>query len=129
MTIRDRSNQEVCRVFQRINSSGTQLSTMELLAAWTWSDQFDLRKEIEEVLARLADKGFEDLGEDRLMRCLTAIVAGDIKTEALVDVPPDSIMDAVSKLKQAANATVDFLATELKIKNVSSCRSRSWLCP
>ena len=35
VTIRDRSNQEVCSIFQRINSSGTSLSTLELLAAWT----------------------------------------------------------------------------------------------
>lgn len=31
VTIKDRSNQEVCRLFQRINSSGTSLSTLELL--------------------------------------------------------------------------------------------------
>ncbi|MEK9509445.1 GmrSD restriction endonuclease domain-containing protein [Gaopeijia maritima] len=118
VTIRDRTNQEVCRVFQRINSSGTQLSTLELLAAWTWSDQFDLRNEISGILDRLAEKGFEDLGEDQVMRCLTAIVADEIKTEALVDLPAGDLVKAVSKLKQALNAMVDFLATEMKIKNV-----------
>lgn len=53
VTIKDRTNQEVCRIFQRINSSGTSLSTLELLAAWTWSDQFDLRDEIATLLDRL----------------------------------------------------------------------------
>jgi len=63
VTIRDRTNQEVCRVFQRINSSGTSLSTLELLAAWTWSDAFDLREEIATLLDRLSDKGYGELDD------------------------------------------------------------------
>ncbi len=42
VTIKERSNKEVCSIFQRINSSGTPLSNLELLTAWTWSDNFDL---------------------------------------------------------------------------------------
>jgi uncharacterized protein with ParB-like and HNH nuclease domain len=33
VTIRERSNKEVCSIFQRINSSGTPLSNIELLSA------------------------------------------------------------------------------------------------
>jgi Protein of unknown function DUF262 len=73
VTIKDRSNQEVCRIFQRINSSGTTLSTLELLAAWTWSDQFDLRSEIQTLLDRLSDKGYEQLEKAEVMRCLELV--------------------------------------------------------
>lgn len=118
VTIKDRSNQEVCRVFQRINSSGTSLSTLELLAAWTWSEEFDLRQEIEGLLDRLSDKGYEELGETQVMRCLTAMVADDIDTDALVDLPPERLVAAMSKLKQALSAAIDFLDAEMKIKNV-----------
>jgi hypothetical protein len=118
VTIKDRTNQEVCRVFQRINSSGTSLSTLELLAAWTWSDQFDLRKEIEVVLDRLVDKGYEQLDESLLMRCLTAVVSDGIDADALVDTPPQQLIDGMLRLKQAIYATVDFLEKELSIRNV-----------
>lgn len=47
VTIRERSNKEVCSIFQRINSSGTPLNNLELLTAWTWSDRYDLRNDIE----------------------------------------------------------------------------------
>jgi hypothetical protein len=117
VTIRDRSNQEVCRVFQRINSSGTTLSTLELLAAWTWSDQFDLRKEIVGLLDRLADKGYEDLGEVQVMRSLGAIVRDDIETASLVDSKPDELIAGMQKLKQAMDAAIDFLDSEFKIRN------------
>jgi len=117
VTIKDRSNQEVCRVFQRINSSGTSLSTLELLAAWTWSEQFDLRSEISALLDRLADKGFEDIGELQVMRCLAAIVLDDIETDTLVNAKPDELIDGMSTLKQAMNAAIDFLDSEFRIRN------------
>lgn len=118
VTIKDRSNQEVCRVFQRINSSGTTLSTLELLAAWTWSDQFDLRNEIAGLLDRLGDKGYEELGETQVMRCLASIVLNDIEPDALVDVAPEMLVAGMSKLKQAMHAAIDFLEAEIKIKNI-----------
>src|SRR5690606_16915984 len=61
VTIKERTNKEVCSIFQRINSSGTPLSNLELLTAWTWSEQFDLRREIEALLDKLADKGYEQI--------------------------------------------------------------------
>lgn len=118
VTIKDRTNQEVCRVFQRINSSGTSLSTLELLAAWTWSDQFDLRKEIESVLENLADKGYEQLEESLVMRALAAVVLNRIDAEELVDVAPDQLIQGMQKLKQAIYAAVDFLEKELRIRNI-----------
>lgn len=118
VTIKDRTNQEVCRVFQRINSSGTSLSTLELLAAWTWSDQFDLRHEIETLVDRLGDKGYDQLDETLLMRCLAAVVLDRIEADELVDTQPQKLIDGMMKLKQAIYATVDFLEKELMIKNV-----------
>ena len=118
VTIKDRTNQEVCRVFQRINSSGTSLSTLELLAAWTWSEQFDLRNEIETLLDRLADKGFADLDETLLMRCLASIVLKSIDPDALVDAAPQDLIDGMATLKQAVYASIDFLEKDLGIKNI-----------
>ena len=118
VTIRDRTNQEVCRVFQRINSSGTTLSTLELLAAWTWSDKFDLRNEIQSLLDTLAGKGYEDLERTEVMRCLAAIVTGGIDSNTLVDADPTQLVAGMSTLKQAMHATIDFLEKDLRIRNV-----------
>ena len=118
VTIRDRSNQEVCRVFQRINSSGTSLSTLELLSAWTWSERFDLRDEIAALIDRLSDKGYEDLGETQILRCLTAIVQSDIEIDSRVDADPNDLVMGMETLNEAMDAVVDFLEAELKIKNI-----------
>jgi hypothetical protein len=118
VTIRDRSNQEVCRVFQRINSSGTTLSTLELLAAWTWSEKFDLREEIQSLLDRLAEKGYEALEKTEVMRCLSALVTDGIDPEALVDVNPDELVQGVVRLKEAMFSAIDFLEKDIRIKNI-----------
>ncbi len=117
VTIKDRSNQEVCRIFQRINSSGTSLGTSELLAAWTWSDEFDLRNEIIGLLDKLGDKGFEGVGEALIMRCLSSIVSGGIEAEALVDEDPARLVKGMVTVKQAFFAATDFLESEFKIRN------------
>jgi hypothetical protein len=94
------------------------LSTLELLAAWTWSEQFDLRDEIETLLDRLSDKGYEQLDEALLMRCLASIVLGGIEADELVDAAPDKLIEGMTTLKQAMFASIDFLEKELQIKNV-----------
>lgn len=118
VTIRERSNKEVCSIFQRINSSGTPLSNLELLTAWTWSDQFDLRREIDDLLDVLRDKGYEEIDQPLLMRMLASLTFGSIDSDDLVDVDPDRLVDGMAKLKVAVLAAVDFLEGQLKIKNV-----------
>lgn len=118
VTIRERSNKEVCSIFQRINSSGTPLSSMELLTAWTWSDKFDLRREIESLLDKLADKGYEKIDQPLLMRMLASITIGSIDENDLVDVEPDILVGGVDSLKRAIFSAVDFLEGQLKIKNI-----------
>lgn len=118
ITIKERSNREVCQIFQRINSSGTPLSTLELLTAWTWSEQFDLRNRIEELQSAIAAKGFEDLDDRHIMRCLSSIVNGNIDSDSLVDADPAVLVRGMQQVEQAMYAAIDFVASEFGIRNV-----------
>lgn len=117
VTIKERTNQEVCRIFQRINSSGTSLSTIELLTAWTWSDQFNLRNEINVINNYLESKGFKNIDEVLLMRCLTSIVNQKIDSETLIDVDPQLLSDSVGLMTAGIKNAIDFLENDLKIQN------------
>jgi hypothetical protein len=61
VTITKRSKTEVGTIFERINSTGTKLTTLDLMVAWTWSEDFHLQKQINELLETLESKGFGDL--------------------------------------------------------------------
>lgn len=117
VTIKERSNQEVCRIFQRINSSGTSLSTIELLTAWTWSEEFNLRSEMDSLKDYLSSVGYEQIDEVLLMRCLTAIINKKIDSDTLIDVEPTLLLSAMQSLKSGIHSAVEFLARDLKIKN------------
>jgi low affinity Fe/Cu permease len=41
VTLKDLSIEEVCPIFERINSSGTKLSIYDLMVAATWSERVD----------------------------------------------------------------------------------------
>lgn len=118
VTIRERSNKEVCSIFQRINSSGTPLSNLELLSAWTWSDQFDLRREIDSLLDSLKDKGYEEIDQPMLMRMLSSLVCKSIDSDDLVDVEPEKLVSGMNILKTSISSAVDFLEGQLKVKNI-----------
>ena len=84
MTTEDRA--KVAIVFERINRTGIPLDTLQLLTAWTWSEDFDLQHEFEELREDLAPFGFAGVGEDSnlLLRCCAAVIAGDAAPTTLV---------------------------------------------
>ncbi|GAJ16296.1 unnamed protein product, partial [marine sediment metagenome] len=50
--------EEVGIIFERINNTGTRLTTLDLMVAWTWGEDFHLREELDQILETLDLKGF-----------------------------------------------------------------------
>jgi len=84
VTLKDLSVAEVCPIFERINSSGTKLSTYDLMVAATWNEDFDLNDEVDEIRETLKPKGFEEIDRETILKCLSAVHLGTIKERSLV---------------------------------------------
>jgi hypothetical protein len=67
---------KVAIVFERVNRMGMELDILQLLSAWTWSEDFDLQEKFEEFAEELRPFGFQGVGDDSnlLLRCCAAIV-------------------------------------------------------
>lgn len=119
VTLKDLTVEEVCPIFERINSSGTRLSTYDLMVAATWSESFNLNDEVRVIRTGLARKGFGDIKGDAILKCLAAVNGGSIKNSditGLRDIKSKPNMDAlVSKTKEAMLKAVDLLTTEFRI--------------
>lgn len=118
VTLKDLTVEEVCPIFERINSTGTRLSTFDLMVAATWSTTFDLNAATEETARALTPKGFGDIDPNTVLKCLSAVRHRDVKRETIISLRklPKSEMDAlVAKTGQALLATVDLLKTEFGI--------------
>jgi hypothetical protein len=120
VTLKDMTVEEVCPIFERINSSGTHLSTYDLMVAATWSPQFDLNVKVKSIATSLEPKGFEDLKGNTILKCMSAIQYKGIKKENIVALrelkkqDPD-IEDLVDIARSALLRAVDILSTEFNI--------------
>ncbi len=118
VTLKDLSVEEVCPIFERINSSGTKLSTYDLMVAATWNKDFDLNDEVDEIRDALNPKGFGDINRETVLKCLSAVQLGTIKEQSLMtlrSLTKDEIKDLISTTKEALLRTVDLFSTEFKI--------------
>lgn len=116
--LKDLSIDEVCPIFERINSSGTKLSVYDLLVAATWTPRFDLNDLSTEVAASLATKGFEGIEPSTVLKCLSAIHFAGLKRNQLLELRNVSEPDMhllVEKTKAALLRAVDLLSTEFRI--------------
>lgn len=65
------------RTFSRINSQGTQMSEVHMVAALTWTEDFDLRERIE-LLKHALPEGWRDLDDRIVLNTLKGLFGLDI---------------------------------------------------
>jgi hypothetical protein len=116
--LKDLTVEEVCPIFERINSSGTRLSTYDLVVAATWKKDFDLNDEVEEIRDALTPKGFGDIDRETILKCLSAVHLGTIKEQSLMTLRMLNNVEMrglISKTKSSLLKTIDILSTEFWI--------------
>src|ERR1022692_398736 len=108
----------VAIVFQRVNRLGVALDTFQLLTAWTWSEDFDLQEQFEELAETLQPFGFEGVGEDTnlLLRCCAAILTQDASPEALIDLNGAALRNQIGHVRNGISGAIDFLRTNLHVE-------------
>lgn len=69
--------------FIRINSAGAPLDQVGMVSAAVWNDDVDLKAEIDAVLSRLADDGWQDLEPKWVLSALKARLNLDLYTNEI----------------------------------------------
>ncbi|MGB7985404.1 MAG: DUF262 domain-containing protein [Terracidiphilus sp.] len=115
VTLKNRTKLEVGIIFERINSTGTKLTTLDLMVAWTWSEDFHLQVKINALLDTLKDKGFDDLPDKTILQCLSAIIQESTSTKSILQLSPESVHNQFDILTSSMEKAIDFLATQLKV--------------
>lgn len=112
----------VAIVFERINRLGVELSPLELLSAWTWSEDFDLRQKFLDLEDELELFAFGDAvtGGDLVLRACAAVLKGDPTVEALMSADGDEIRDAYERVVNGIKGAVEFLSKQLNVETVKT---------
>lgn len=123
--------QKIAIVFERINRKGIPLDTFQLLTAWTWSEDFELKQQFEELAAELEPFGFEAIGDDTdlLLRCAAAVLLGKESPESLLLVDGADVRSALPRIKKGIKASIDFLKQNLQIQKLGNLPYPTMLIP
>lgn len=116
VTLHGTSLSEIGRIFERLNTRGTPLTTVELVRAATWTHEFDLFAEIDGVRRVLARKHYGAIDRKLMLRAIAAaagfgFTATDI--EHLPGLAPGDLGRAIAHVARAAPNAVDFLCQQI----------------
>jgi hypothetical protein len=112
----------VAIVFERVNRKGVELDTLQLLSAWTWSDEFDLQQEFKNLSSELQPFGFADVGEDTnlLLRCCAAVLQGDASPDTLVELEGARVREKFPDTVNGIKGAIDFLRQNVAVESVNN---------
>ncbi len=122
VTLGDMSIEDVAPIFERINSTGTRLTIVDLMRAATWSQEFDLIDSIDEVLGNLGAKGFGGLDRKIILRALSAAAGGGFSAESIDNLRQYDftfLKSAMRETEDAFEKVVDYLSTQMCLPNDS----------
>ena len=122
---------KIAIVFERINRKGVPLDTFQLLSAWTWSEEFELKQQFEELAGELEPFGFDGIGEDTdlLLRCAAAVLISKESAESLLNVSGTSVREELPSIKKGLKAAIDFLKVNMRIEKFSNLPYPTLLIP
>lgn len=107
----------VAIIFERVNRQGVRLDTLQLLSAWTWSEDFQLHEQFADLSEQLNPFGFAEVGEDTnlLLRCCAAILAKDAAPESLLKLNGQAVRESFSRIVNGVKGAVDYLRTHFNV--------------
>ncbi|MET7766873.1 DUF262 domain-containing protein [Streptomyces sp. NPDC005393] len=117
VTLQDLTPDDSARIFERINSTGTSMTIVDLMRAGTWSPDFDLQDEIDELLEVLNAKKYGRVDSKTLLRTIAAAAGFGFSTKdinRLRELDKERLRAAVSEAAKASERAVDFLSTQIR---------------
>ena len=121
----------VAIIFERVNRQGVELDTLQLLSAWTWSEEFQLQDQFSELAEELAPFGFEEIGGDTnlLLRCCSAILKRDASPQALMNLNGADVRKDFERVTNGVKYAVDYMRSNFLAEKLENLPFTTLLVP
>jgi len=116
--IKKRNKSEVGVIFERINNTGTKLSPLDLMTAWTWDESFHLRDKIKDLLSSLKQKNFDRIDDMTILQITSAIIKDSTSTSEILSLDNKEVKENWQLITESIKKSVDFLSGTLNCKSV-----------
>jgi len=114
VTIENRKREDVGIIFERINNTGTGLSTLDLMTAWTWTEDFHLVDSSNALMEELEEKGFGNIKHKILLQIISGVIQHSTKTKEILNLTGKEVRDNWTNVVEAIRKAIDFLSTDLQ---------------
>lgn len=130
-TLETDDKSKVAIVFERINRKGVPLDTLQLLTAWTWSEDFDLQNKFENLQEELKQYGFEELGANAelLLRISAAVLTHNATSKSLIELNGNTVRERFQEVTNGIKGAIDFLKKNLKVEKLANLPYEHFLIP
>ncbi|MDO8563838.1 MAG: DUF262 domain-containing protein [Nanoarchaeota archaeon] len=102
-----------CRIFERLNNTGTQLTIADLMVATTYTADFNLRDKMEELNSSLAPHDFE-IDERTILQCMSACIKNGTRRDDIID-SSNLFVQNWDKVTKSIRLSIDFLKNNCSV--------------
>lgn len=108
---------DVVEIFERVNTSGTKLDTVDFMRAVTWSNEFDLNGQLDALNASLDEHDFA-LNEQTLIKLIGLELGKEPLADALLTLRGETsaaLVDAVQRVRDGVLRVANLLVQRLHV--------------
>lgn len=123
VTISGRSVTDIVEMFSRINSTGTSLGSVDFVRAVTWSESFDLNRQIDVLLQNHADIASFGLSNEALVKILSVLLGKEPTGESMLELrnlEASELLSGMERIAQVFPKVIQFLAERFVVSKSSS---------
>jgi Protein of unknown function DUF262 len=119
VTISHEEPDQVVQIFERVNTTGTRLSSVDFMRAITWSQNFDLNQEIDAITTPLRERNYE-LRDSTVVKALGMAFGLDPLPDVLLKLrsyTDTKLKRGLALVRDAFEKMIKFLADEFRINS------------
>ncbi|GIG38177.1 GmrSD restriction endonuclease domain-containing protein [Cellulomonas pakistanensis] len=123
VTLGDMPIDDIAPVFERINSTATPLTIVDLMRAATWDPAFDLRDSLDSVRTELDQRDYGGIDRKTMLRVTSGAAGYGFRVDdmdRLRGKSPAELTEIIAQVSLASRRAVDFLATHIKAPRAQS---------
>jgi hypothetical protein len=113
--VRQKTLDIVCDIFERINNLGTPLSLFDLVAAKTWSENFDLRVALEAALDGLRASRYDQLPASIFIQTASALQRGSVRREDVLKLSRQEMPAVWEQTERFLELAIDLVRTAVGV--------------
>lgn len=104
--------EEVCDIFERINTQGQHLTVVDLIIAKTWSgEEFNLREELQDF----KDEIGEDIPDITILQAIALNVSGQCRRQDILGLKSGEVKQNWDPVIESLRKSIDFLENNINL--------------